>query len=357
MANTTSTATVASNAKIFTQFNTEDVIANQLQTITDAVWSTGTGELTTLATSSAQATGSSVSGRYYVDVYQTDTGSVNAAVQFSIAYGNYLGSGSKDFDGAQNTALTPSKAVYSQYANWLLQQGQTQFKHTGSTIMTHFIAIALQRARMKGKLDPGNWQLSLSNTNEMHMIDDSSLSTTSNTSYTLAGAYYNVVSGSLSATGTVTIYSPTTYVGLVYPDAGIIILDCAQIQAGVGGTTFNTGSDTDPNPRNHLYAYGMISASTVLGNGFQARNAQSIKSNYYFVRVKNTEYNYSNNPSFITGSVGDLKYNSFAKDPKVYVTTVGLYNPNNELMAVAKLSKPLLKDFTRELLVRVKIDF
>jgi hypothetical protein len=43
--------------------------------------------------------------------------------------------------------------------------------------------------------------------------------------------------------------------------------------------------------------------------------------------------------------------------PQTYITTVGMYNDNNELLAVAKLSRPLLKDFTKEALIRIKLDF
>ena len=92
-------------------------------------------------------------------------------------------------------------------------------------------------------------------------------------------------------------------------------------------------------------------------NAFQARNEQFISSTQYFVRVKNAEYNFSNNPSFVTGSVGQFKQPTFVGDPKVYVTTIGLYNDAQELLAVAKLSKPIQKNFSNELLVKVKLDF
>ena len=52
-----------------------------------------------------------------------------------------------------------------------------------------------------------------------------------------------------------------------------------------------------------------------------------------------------------------ILFDSFIDNPTTYITTVGLYNPASELMAVAKLSRPLEKDFTKELLVRVKLDF
>ena len=52
-----------------------------------------------------------------------------------------------------------------------------------------------------------------------------------------------------------------------------------------------------------------------------------------------------------------MLYNNFINAPQTFVTTIGMYNDENELLAVAKLSKPLIKDFTKEALVRVKLDF
>ena len=91
--------------------------------------------------------------------------------------------------------------------------------------------------------------------------------------------------------------------------------------------------------------------------GIQARSSEQVKSSYYFVRAKNADYNYSNNPSYVTGSLGQLLYSSFKNDPQTYITSVGMYNNRRELLAVAKLSQPLLKNFTREALIKVKLDF
>ena len=91
--------------------------------------------------------------------------------------------------------------------------------------------------------------------------------------------------------------------------------------------------------------------------GFQARSAEVVSSMHYFLRLNNKEFNYSNNPSFATGSNGQLTNLDFENDPKVYVTTVGLYNDSNELLAVAKLSRPLEKSFSKEALLRVRLDF
>jgi hypothetical protein len=124
----------------------------------------------------------------------------------------------------------------------------------------------------------------------------------------------------------------------------------------------NVGSSSEGN--NHFALFHSISGSALLTDpetsdpyGFLARNSEKVTSTHYFVRIKNAEYNFSNNPSYVTGSVGQLAQSTFVGDPKTYITTVGLYNDSQELLAVAKLSKPLLKSFQREALIRVKLDF
>ena len=85
---------------------------------------------------------------------------------------------------------------------------------------------------------------------------------------------------------------------------------------------------------------------------------ESVTSNFAFIRARNAEFNYSCNPTFFrSGSGGTVLYPDLAQNPQVFITTVGLYNDSNELLAVAKLSKPIKKDFTKEALIRVKLDF
>ena len=93
------------------------------------------------------------------------------------------------------------------------------------------------------------------------------------------------------------------------------------------------------------------------GAYFQARREEKLSSTHYFVRAGNKEFNFSNNPTFFTSSTGDFTQPTFFKDPKVYITTVGLFNDSNELLAVAKLSQPVLKSYSREALIKVKLDF
>ena len=95
----------------------------------------------------------------------------------------------------------------------------------------------------------------------------------------------------------------------------------------------------------------------VAGQYFQVRREEEISSTNFFCRINNKRYNFSSNPTFATGSDGSFTQPTFFKDPKVYITTVGLYNDANELLAVAKLSKPVLKSYSREAIIKVKLDF
>ena len=94
-----------------------------------------------------------------------------------------------------------------------------------------------------------------------------------------------------------------------------------------------------------------------IANDFYINSQESITSDFIFVRPRSAEFNYSENPSFISGSTGEVVFSGFINNPQTYITTVGLYNDTSQLLAVAKLSRPLPKDFTKEALIRVKLDF
>ncbi|MBL18577.1 MAG: hypothetical protein CMC82_01935, partial [Flavobacteriaceae bacterium] len=139
--------------------------------------------------------------------------------------------------------------------------------------------------------------------------------------------------------------------GLFFPDIATILLNCVAISSSIG-VEANTASPLT-NGVNQEILFTAISG----GASFQLNSEETVTSDYVFIRSRNAEFNYSENPSFISGSTGEVIYNSFINNPQVYMTTVGMYNDANELLAVAKLSRPLLKDFTKESLVRVKLDF
>jgi hypothetical protein len=94
----------------------------------------------------------------------------------------------------------------------------------------------------------------------------------------------------------------------------------------------------------------------VNGGTFIVDTEETINSTYYFVRAKNSDFNYTNNESF-TDANSRILHSTMQYNPKVFITTVGLYNNASELVAVAKLSQPVAKDFTKEALIRVKLDY
>ena len=359
---------VARMGRTFTPFSPEDIIAKQTEVVTAGLWSDNVANLTTFFTSSTAQT--VAQKQYYVDVYQKNPAATGSSVQFSIAYGHALGSGSESSGQLQDS---PSKAIYSQYRQLLLNPGDSRFTTAGSGSTDSIYVINFKRDRLKERLDPGNFQFSLANMHEgnpqnktgslivseskLHtLIDDSSIN-----SATLgeSGKVFNIVSGSI--TSGVFNSSAPIYYGLAYPDHGVLVLDAKMLD---GHLNFHTNVSSSSSGFNHYSLFHSISGSALATEplsgdpyGFQARNSEKITSTHYFVRVKNAEYNFSNNPSYVTGSVGQLAEPEFIGDPKAYITTVGLYNDSRELLAVAKLSKPLLKSFSREALIRVKLDF
>ena len=86
-------------------------------------------------------------------------------------------------------------------------------------------------------------------------------------------------------------------------------------------------------------------------------NTTELNSTIYFCRANHNEFNYSANPTYLTGSKIRVKGNEYDALPRAYVTTVGMYSADNELLAVAKLSEPLRKDPTNELTLRVRLDY
>tara|TARA_Y100000389_G_scaffold47261_1_gene42343 strand:+ start:11484 stop:12776 length:1293 start_codon:yes stop_codon:yes gene_type:complete len=353
---------LSNSGKTFSRFNaTEDIVDKQTQIVTAGLWSDNQGLLDTFYSSSAQTNSQR---RYYVDVLQKSPQQTGSAVQFACAFGHVLGSGSSNM-GNDDPA---SKAVYAQYKQLLLEQDASRFVTAGSGSTEYIYVVNVQRNRMKEQLDAGNWQLPLSTISSSRatnatgsvslsgsaktftFIDDSSISSGTSTS---SGKVFNVVSGSIDNG----IHNPTNpvYYGLFYPKYGSIVLDGKMLDQDLGFAT-NTGSNSEGN--NHFALFHSISGSFgANGQSFEARNQETITSTHYFVRVKNGNYNFSNNPSFTTGSVGEFTQTTFVGDPSTYITTIGLYNDSQELLAVAKLSKPLLKNFSKEALVRVKLDF
>ena len=145
-------------------------------------------------------------------------------------------------------------------------------------------------------------------------------------------------------------------VGHIYYQAGIIVLSASVFTHEFGGnpaTYFTNSVDA------------VLSGSTITAscdgirnawNNSQYNNTTELNSTIYFCRANHNDFNYSTNPTYLSGSKIRIKNNTF-DTPVSYITTVGLYSADNELLAVAKLSEPIKKQPDTELTLRVRLDY
>jgi len=336
----------------FKQLQPSDFVISS-DSVSGTLWSTGNPILTTFFTSSTQAASSA--GDYYLSVYQTASSEDSAAIQFDIAYANQFGSGSLLFDASVN-GQSPTRSIYGQYRNLVLEDENAQFVF-GNVTQSDFYVFNFERAQYKQSLFLGSFNLTLkTGSASLHLTDDSQ--ETSVVQYNGAGRVYQLISGS---NGVADTKNPNGYTansgsyGLLLPDIGVAILNAAALDLSVAndGVNLGTARNSNTNDNNNSKLFKVLNS----GVSFGLNSEETVSSDFIFVRAQNQEFNYSENPSFISGSTGEVLYNSFINNPQTYITTVGLYNNTNDLVAVAKLSRPLEKDFTKETLVRVKLDF
>jgi len=352
----------------FKRLDPEDFVVSS-DSVTNTVWSNNSPSLNTFFTSSTQKEGSS--GPYYLSVYQTASNDDTAAVQFQIAYANATGGGGVNFN-SQVPFVSATTTIYGQYRTLILEDENSKFvwgdTFTGS-ISNDFYVLSVERARYKQSLLPGTINLTLSSSgvasyDQIHLTDNSGMVTLP--TYYGTQRVYQMISGSdgvaYNATSGGTGFTPNSgSYGWFCPDISTILLNAAALDdntAGGGGINLGTQTSTnfDDNPTK-LYDHISASAGNIDGNIFELNSQETLTSDYVFIRARNNEFNYTENPSFISGSSGEVIYSYFINNPQTFPTTVGLYNDSNDLLAVAKLSKPIQKDFTKEALVRVKLDF
>ena len=158
----------------------------------------------------------------------------------------------------------------------------------------------------------------------------------------------------------VSAYGPAC--GLINYQAGIAVLS-----SSVFSSLLNSGSSVQVGPASagNDSMLETLTGSTIATSCDNLRNRMynlsfnnsvELNSTVYFCRANHNEFNYSSNPTYLSSSKLVVKNNA-AENPVSYATTVGLYSPDNELLAVAKLSEPLKKDPTNEFTLRVRLDY
>ena len=371
---------------IFSQFTADDIVVGRINQVSSGLF--GTGSLyysqSLFTTSSAQANtligGTNPldvrNGQYYINIYG------GGDEYFAVAYGDYTNSGSSHYDctsinPASQVLTNETKVIYSQYKNTLLQPGDQLFSFASGSVSTPqdseaIFVVNFAADKMKDQIDPGQIQVNFQGTRGQYSyIDDSTIINNQQN-------VYNIISGSV-VSGVPTPYlkngSPVYEgIGLFYPSNGVVIFNAINLEKRVGITSGNIllnrglysncqspytpAFQTNWRVWTHDFFYRLQRSKKPMA----VRRSEFVPSTNYFVRVKNKEFNYSNNPTFVSDGTdgltkGTIIYQDLINNPRTYITSVGLYDSNNELLAIGKISRPVQKSFDSELLIKVRIDF
>ena len=323
---------------------------------------------------------------YYFGVSNAST---PTTPEFNIAYGNANGNGGNDYS---DTVKSPAQAIYKQWSSLLLNPTEVTggffiSRNIGLTSVPTNASIASgrddeifvltgRRTLQKDRLNKKNWTIILSGSNSsgnalapLYLTDDSQ---NDSPIATPAGDRYNIVSGS---DGTVHTAATTRTFGYYYPHVGALVFSQQELSASIQGSTadvndvviFNDvthkGFGTTNTNTDSKQALRFVNCLTSLGNANAAgaklsfRDEEDQVSAQYFCRIKAAHCNFSNNPTFVSGSQNKLRGNKMRGNPQTFITGVQLYNDSNEIVAVANLSTPLRKNFSSEATVKVKLTY
>jgi len=374
---------------MYTPFGTNDIVTRQAQELVTSTWTGNVNNLQTAFTASSQtdrfATPTS-SGHFFIEVLDKDPlTDTTAEVQYAISYGHVDGSGSLDFTNDTGSfGLGASRVIYNQYRQLHFNDDTTNFTFGSHTPKSIYV-ININRSRYKQRLTLGSLNLHISGNSvgissesqDIIELTEDSVTNGAFETNTNLGPVYRIVSGtngvvSGSTTNQLTINGSSSNFGNFYPQAGLMILNAeafnpndkivvrsASLHPVTGSHKFSsdnlTGSGATLATQFNTNAQSLYRHISAAGH-FIVDTTEEINSQFYFCRIRNDQYNYTNNQSFVDAS-NNIRFESMKLNPKVFITTVGLYNQAFELLAVAKLSQPIAKDFTKEALIRVKLDF
>lgn len=320
---------------------------------------------------------------YYLPVYNKVVSSVDAHYEFDISYAHISGSGSSyiEIDGDYETEYLPSKTMYRKYLLECFDTTYGKFKFKNDKNGDHFYILQFGRDSFKDRLDPGNFQISLAAypsfltgsgltlTSEQvatasklfTIIDNSTDGNEYVTETEEVKDYYYLVSGSLQDG----IYDESNADGwgVIFPNKGIVILDANVLDNSCSLDTVTISSSGSNSHKLFLSIssslvpltytpYGSIRQNT---GSFFARSMEKRIVETYFCRSMPGEMIYSNNPTYMSGSTENVKYRYFQKQGGAFITTIGLYNKQRELIAVGKLKKPLFRKNNVETIFQVRV--
>ena len=337
--------------------------------------------------------------KYYFNINQKVHTDSDSETQFSVTFGHYAGSGSDTYGDSTdnpNTLNGETQAIYNQLATTLLgiNEASGGFKISSSTTANtsgdkddYIYALVGRRDRFKDRLNKKAWTLVLSGSNYAGTMGSLTLTDDSKTVAAVAtpgGPRYNIVAGEL---GVVTTAATSKCYGWIYPEMGIMVFSGKQLAADLPGpgadqhitasciqsASAKDQSSTDwgnthsssgflPNTAsrgNYKNALRLARCMRNVGGGttLRLRSEEDQTQENYFCRIRAEQYNFSANHTFVSGSKNKIRNLDMHGDPQTFITGVGLFNSSGQLLAVAKLSKPLLKNFASEATIKVKLTY
>ena len=347
----------------------------QTEKVTSAYHSNGTALLS--GTSIVSTSLSDTNETYFFGISDSSTPTVE---EWNVAFGSTNGYGAVD----TTTTKSNTEAIYGQYANLLLAPTEV----TGGFFISspasdsavtsgkdsEIYILSARRSNMKDRLNKGSWTIALSGSatedvngtikRHLSLTDDSK---GSEPTATPVGDRYNIVSGSA---GTVVSQSSARNFGFFYPDMGIMVLSAAELSASIPGTGSKAGETVIFGDQNHAgLAYPTTTndsenrktalrfVNCLRGGSLSFRDEEDQVSAQYFVRVRSGQMNFSNNPTFVSGSLNELRQSTMKGNPSTFITSVQLYNDAGEMVAVGNLSTPLKKNFSSEATIKVKLTY
>ena len=327
----------------FKEFDQANDITTQLSPINEVIPLTGTLFSGTDAYTKKFlniTSGSAVSGGFWETVYDGSPTSVSSSALVDLTYGHSTGS---LVAGYSETFLNNEKQrVYKEMAQRLLGSKDSLFTFNSVTHHELFF-MALKRRIFKDEIKKG----SLSN---VYMTNNYDLFTLSDT-----GAESAFTIG--AAGDEAPLYSGSVHVGKVYYNAGIV---------AIATGAFTQVADPTWSGSQELARSAITGTIDNIMDGFrnhsvndtcQFQNQTNLHSTIYFCRALNADFNYSTNATFIDSDGRVVPTSGTDNQTRTYVTTVGLYDINNNLLGVAKVSEPVKKSPDTELIFRVKLSY
>ena len=349
----------------------------------------------TLLHESIPITGSIVNGTTYTSneniksyghgmfqsVYDYPYTSSSANHIFDMTYGSHSTDGDSD---PVNDYTTKRNNVYNQMAQVLvghdvsgnIRKFDADGDLTGGTTYNDLLFFNFARLLGKDEIKKGTFSLTLgitqvyANRNDTHAVISDTGAESDYRVNSPAGEFAVLkISDATGDDGSSNVQvDDGTACGLIYYQAGIVAIDPMVFRAGTSQNVgyLNASADMLTGGSIETIQTVLRSTSNTTNDILQAirdrivniqfSNTTELNSTIYFCRVGHNDFNYSSNPTYLQDSKIRVK-NKTTDAPVSYITTVGLYSADNEMLAVAKLSEPLRKDPTNDITLRVRLDY